>query len=86
MLTHMLSCICMLRASDMHPNIFLLIVIKNQKKKTELNELKYSKAPLQMSSYAHIHVPLDLHAQTCINVFFYQLNFKIEKNDRDRDK
>ena len=40
--------------------------MKSEKKKTELNELEYSKTPSQMSSYAYKHVFLYLHAQTNI--------------------
>ena len=53
------------------------------RKKTELNELNeqdYSKAPSQLSSYAHIHTPLYLQAQICINMlFFIRLLKKLKK-------
>ena len=45
----------------------------------ELNELESSKTPSQMSSYAHKHVFLYLHAQTCIKTFIHLSHFKSEK-------
>ena len=75
----MLSCICLLK----HLSIYLLIYcIWNQKKKiklSELNELKCSKTPSQMSSCAHKHVFLYLHAQTNINTLFYRSYTKLKK-------
>ena len=55
-------------------NIYLFILLKIRKKKTELNELnelEYSKTPSQMTSYAHKHVFLYLHAQTNIDTLLY---------------
>ena len=71
MLTDKLSCICMLKNESYH---FFFYYILNQKKKTELNKLdklEYSKTPSQMSSYAHKHVFLHLHAQTDIDTLLY---------------
>ena len=45
----------------------------------KLNELKYWKAPSQISSDARIHVFLYLHAQTCINISFYLLHLNQKK-------
>ena len=42
-------------------------IISLRLKLSELNELKCSKSPSHMSSYAHKHVLLYLHAQTNIN-------------------
>ena len=70
-LIDMFSCNCLLR----HISKYLFIYrIWNQKKKTklnELNELECSKTPSQMSSYAHKHVFLYLHAQTNISTLLY---------------
>ena len=64
---------------------FFLFVRLNQellyelkkKNQNELDELKYSKTLIQMTSYAHRHAFLYLHAQTCIKTFIYLVqNFK----------
>ena len=57
--------------------------VKSEKKKTELNELsklECSKTPSQMSSYAHKHVSLYLHAKTNINILLYWSYTKSQKN------
>ena len=53
-------------------------------KKSELNELselEYSKTPSQMSSYAHWHAFLYLHAQTRIKTSIHSSDLKSEKKD-----
>ena len=69
-----------------HATIYFFFLSHSNKKKkielnkmNELNELKYWKAPSQMSSYARIHVFLYLHAQTCINITFYLLHLNQKK-------
>ena len=55
---------------------------KKLEKKTELNELselEYWKTPSQMSSYAHWHAFLYLHAQTSIKTFIHFSDLKSEK-------
>ena len=44
---------------------------ENKIELNELIELEYSKTPSQMSSYAHKHVFLYLHAQTNIDTLLY---------------
>ena len=75
MLTDMLSYICML--------IIYLSHLKSEKKTelNELNELEYLKTPSQMSSYAHWHAFLYLHAQTCIKTFIHLSHLESEKKD-----
>ena len=57
-----------------HASIYSFYRIQISKNRIELNkmnelsELKYWKAPFQMSSYARVHVFVYLHAQTCINI------------------
>ena len=68
MLTDILFCICFL---NMYQNIYYLSHLRLNKE-TELNELESSKTPSQMSSYAHKHVFLYLHAQTNINTLFFE--------------
>ena len=66
--------------SDMYQNIYLSHL--KLEKKTALNELKeleYWKTPSQLSSYAHWHASLYLHAQTHIKIFIYLSHSKLEK-------
>ena len=67
---NMLSCICLLK----HISEYLFIYrIWNQKKKRAkwAKWARMLKTPSQMSSYAHEHVFLYLHAQTNINTLLY---------------
>ena len=45
------------------------------------DQLKYSKTSSQMSSYAHWHIFLYLHAHTSIQTFFHLSNLNSEKKD-----
>ena len=58
---------------NMYQNIYSFITfkIKKETELNELNELESSKTPSQMSSYAHKHVFLYLHAQTNINTLLF---------------
>ena len=67
------SLTCSLKSAclNMSKDFYSLIDFKIRKKKTDLNELKCSKTPSQMRSYAHEHVSLYLNAQTNINTLPY---------------
>ena len=64
-----LTCFWVFSCSNMYQNIYFFIRLRIRKKNIKLNELietKYWKTPSQMSSFAHKHVFLYLHAQTNI--------------------
>ena len=67
------SLICFFVSAFLHMyhNIYSFITLKKKTELNELNELESSKTPSQMSSYAHKHVLLYLHAQTNINALFF---------------
>ena len=74
---------CSLVFACLNQNTYIS-VLKSEKKsklneRNELNELEYSKTPSQMSSSAHWHAFLYLHAQTCIKTFIHLSHFKSEK-------
>ena len=48
----------------------------------ELNELKYSNTPSQMSRFAHKHVFLYLHAQTNLNTLLYYPTENHKKSEK----
>ena len=64
-----LICFFVFAFLNMYQNIYSFITF--EKKETELNELESSKTPSEMTSYAHKHVFLYLHAQTNINTLLY---------------
>ena len=52
---------------------------KKEKRLNEQSELEYWKTPSQMSSYAHWHAFLYLHAQTSIKTSIHFSDLKSEK-------
>ena len=68
-----LICFFVFSCSEKYQNIYSFIWFKSEKKieLNELNELKCSKTPSQMSSYVHKHVSLYLHAQANMNTLLY---------------
>ena len=59
-----LSCFYVFAYLNIYQNINSFVAFESREKKTELNELQCSKTPSQMSSFAHKHVSVYLHAQT----------------------
>ena len=63
--------ICLLKQVWKYSFIYHIWNQKEQTELSELNELKCSKIPSQMSSCAHKHIFLYLHAQVNINTLLY---------------
>ena len=71
--------ICLLKQVWKYLFIYHIWNQKEQTELSELNELKCSKMPSKMSSCAHKHIFLYLHAQVNMNTFLYWSNTKSKK-------
>ena len=71
MLTDIFFVSACFKMDDQNNNSFIAFEIIKKIEQNELNELKCSKTPSQMSSYAQEYVFLYLHAQTNLNTFLY---------------
>ena len=66
--------------SEIYQNIHLFhLKLEKKTKLNELSKLEYWKTPSQMSSYAHWHAFLYLHAQTSIKTSIHFSDLKSEK-------